>query len=227
MAYAHDLGSCFWGFDPLRGHQHQERNADMLFVDVWEEFYADYDAAYDSFLWEFKKYPSSVSATWPILNPNTVKKVWSDYAKMRFVNNSKAVEKIALQSVRIIAYLQASTEISGHTPLDARRYIKDCYSEEFTDDEWDGFVDFVVDDEEGECRLSDYGLPKLIGLIGELKAANTYEEVLVIVDRMLNVAHQRNDLSKIFIRGGVKSLDDIKYNRVGQSNYIVKYCIIT
>ena len=187
----------------------------MLFVDVWEEFYSDYDAAYDSFLWEFKKLPRPISATWPILNPDIIKKVWSDYAKMGFVNNNKTVEKIALQSVRIIAYLQASTEISGHTPLDARRHIKDCYSEEFTDDEWDKFVDFVVDDEEGEWRLSDYGLPRLMKLIGELGEANTYEEVLVIVDRMLNVAHQRNDLSKIFIRGGVKSLDDIKYNKVG------------
>ena len=72
----------------------------------------------------------------------------------------------------------------------------------------DRFFDYYQDDPEGKFGgfISDYGLQPLEELLAELLRASTPEEKLLIIDRMLNVVHQRSDIADWFVEGGSHAL---------------------
>jgi len=71
-----------------------------------------------------------------------------------------------------------------------------------------GFFDWVGMD----MYTEQMGLVQIITLLNELKDDMSPEEVLVWINRMLDIFHFREDLSKAFIKGGKKSLDEISNN---------------
>ena len=70
------------------------------------------------------------------------------------------------------------------------------------------FFDYYMNDPEGKMGgfISDYGLKPLEELLVELLRATTPEEKLLIIDRMLNVVHQRSDIADWFVEGGSRAL---------------------
>lgn len=62
---------------------------------------------------------------------------------------------------------------------------------------------------DGSDGWSDYGLKPIFNLINQYDEDMTPEQVLVIINKILDVYHQRGDLSSIFIQGGTKSLNQI------------------
>lgn len=62
---------------------------------------------------------------------------------------------------------------------------------------------------DGSDGWSDFGLSPLFSIIDEYSDELEPEKVLVLVNRCLDVYHQRGDLSSIFISGGKLSLDRI------------------
>lgn len=68
-----------------------------------------------------------------------------------------------------------------------------------------GLYDTMVLPDGGDA-YSDYGLDPLFKIISEYNGNNTPEETLVIVNKALDVYHQRSDLAAAFIEGGSKSL---------------------
>ena len=125
---------------------------------------------------------------------------------MGFVRDEAGMDGIARKMIGLVARLDAATEILGHTQIDAREELLEPMGYEFTDEEWGRFQDFLTAPS-GQWRLSDYGMKPLQGLARELAAAKSAEEQLVIVDRMLNVTHQRGDMAENFVEGGKKTLD--------------------
>ena len=114
---------------------------------------------------------------------------------------------IAQQMIETTFKLGANTLLMGHTPSDP--------SEDFeeygitTEEQKEAFYDYATD-EDGTYRLSDYGLKPLEEFAFQLYTqATTPEEQLLIVDKMLNVVHQRSDLSKWYIEGGFTSLNEL------------------
>jgi hypothetical protein len=79
----------------------------------------------------------------------------------------------------------------------------------FTED----FYDWTVD-AEGTDIMSDYGLEPLLKLLHQLRSEEekTPEERLLIIDQMLNVAHQRSDLASWFVVGGSRALNKLAGN---------------
>jgi len=146
---------------------------------------------------------------WPKLKADIVAKIWLEYGKRGSIFNEEGMNKIADQMVTLVARFTVTTELSGHTQSDPREELLSNYEIEFTDDEWDKFLSEFLTDEHGRDLLSDYGLKPLQSLAIKLLKANGVEEKLQIVDRMLNVVHQRNDLAAIFIEGGTKTLTKI------------------
>jgi hypothetical protein len=81
--------------------------------------------------------------------------------------------------------------------------------------DWDNcieFLDEVYNFEEYEPRfsngqpvLSDYGLDPLFKLINIIIHQEKPEEILVTINKILDVAHQRSDLSELFLVGGQAS----------------------
>lgn len=64
----------------------------------------------------------------------------------------------------------------------------------------------------GQYMMSDYGLEPLLKLAHELDEKTTPEEIIVVINKILDVAHQRSDLAELFIEGGSASLTDISNN---------------
>jgi len=73
------------------------------------------------------------------------------------------------------------------------------------------FYDYYQNDPEGKMGgfISDYGLKPLEDLLVELLRASTPEEKLLIIDRMLNVVHQRSDIADWFVEGGSHALGQL------------------
>jgi len=61
----------------------------------------------------------------------------------------------------------------------------------------------------GQYLVSDYGLEPLLKLGVELINEKNSKDILIIINRILDVTHQRSDLAELFIEGGIKSLDYI------------------
>lgn len=62
--------------------------------------------------------------------------------------------------------------------------------------------------EEQSGYISDYGYPQLEKLYPELYNAEG-DDILFVVDKVLNVVHQRSDLATLFVQGGTSTLNQI------------------
>jgi len=64
----------------------------------------------------------------------------------------------------------------------------------------------------GQWVLSDYGLKPLFNLGNQLVNLSNPNEIIVIINRILDVSHQRSDLAELFIEGGSNTLKYISNN---------------
>lgn len=62
---------------------------------------------------------------------------------------------------------------------------------------------------DGSQGLSDYGIEPLFNIMQEFDTVTYAEELIVLVNRCLDVTHQRGDLASAFIEGGSNSLTRI------------------
>lgn len=60
-----------------------------------------------------------------------------------------------------------------------------------------------------QYTISDYGLEPLYKLGLEMIKQDTPEEIIVTINKILDVTHQRGDLAELFIEGGSKTLNYI------------------
>ena len=61
----------------------------------------------------------------------------------------------------------------------------------------------------GQWVLSDFGLEPLMKLGEEIVRQKDPNEIIVTINKILDVSHQRSDLAELFIEGGSRSLDFI------------------
>lgn len=78
---------------------------------------------------------------------------------------------------------------------------------------------------DGTDAWSDYGLDPLWKIIDQYKDDMTPEQVIVLVNKALDVGHQRGDIPSIFITGGSKSLTAITYGGVAEKKKRRTICI--
>ena len=115
--------------------------------------------------------------------------------------------------------LEQLTAIAGHeswAPIDD---FNDVFEEKIGHEvsEWDemsdyldkiGFYDWALLPD-GTEAITDYGLYPLYKLIREFRDNMSAEELLVLINRILDVTHCRGDLASLFIQGGSKALTAI------------------
>jgi hypothetical protein len=182
----------------------------------------DYDAAADFFHRRdeqlidladlLKRSKGRGRVPWKTVPASLLKRVWFQFGKYKRININD-LDKISDQILTNIARLQASTEMMGHTSHDVRPELEDL-GFEFTDKQWDEWMSNYFTDKHGGWMLSDYGLTPLKEIYSQIFNADTPEEKLYAIDKALNVIHQRNDLSSMFVEGGRKTLRDI-FNQGG------------
>ena len=73
----------------------------------------------------------------------------------------------------------------------------------------------------GDISWSDYGLKPLWKIINEYNDNMSAEEVLVLVNRALDVTHWNGDLSSAFIIGGAKTLSKISNESINKKGKII------
>lgn len=172
-----------------------------------DTYYNDYYfPAIDDILAEFRDRNKGDKQTWTVVSFPRVKKIWEDYSRLGIVRDERGMDDIVQQIITNIARLQANTYLAGHESQNPNEDVEN-HGVDLQDFE-DNFADFILD-ETGQWRLSDYGLDKLVKIADELLDAKTAEEKLLLVDKVFNVAHQRNDLPKLFIQGGTRSLNTL------------------
>lgn len=96
-----------------------------------------------------------------------------------------------------------------------QRYNETKNKEYLIDDSFHSVIEYldeVLDMDEyipffsnGQPVLSDYGIEPIFKLIKVLIYEDDPNQILVIINKILDVAHQRSDLPEIFIEGGSKS----------------------
>lgn len=74
--------------------------------------------------------------------------------------------------------------------------------------EKEGFYDWCKLPD-GSDGWSDYGLQPIFKLMGEYNENANPSETLILINRILDIGHQRGDLASAFIEGGSKSCDYI------------------
>lgn len=69
--------------------------------------------------------------------------------------------------------------------------------------------DYTPQFSNGHHVFSDYATKPLLKLGLELEQKNTPEEIIVVINKILDVVHRRSDIAEIFIEGGSKTLNYI------------------
>jgi hypothetical protein len=144
---------------------------------------------------------------WTPYSITRAKKIWRDYMRFGFVRDERGVEDMVENFVDKIVTLDASTTLLGHTPQNPQEIIEG-FELAYFESIHDHLCDYLCD-KDGTHYISDYGLKPLQEIAGKLLDASTVEEKLLLLDRVLNVVHQRSDLSSWFVRGGRAMLDEL------------------
>jgi hypothetical protein len=165
-----------------------------------------------------------------LINPSMYKQALSEFMKYgKFV---KFPTKYIYQWMGIImantAKIHSITAISGHDrwfPIDdfvdyyfmGDYDLWDEYKHEHYNDDYDDICEYLDNNgfydwtklPDGSDAWSDYGLQPLIEICTEYNENMSPEEVIVLINRALDVTHQRGDLASAFIVGGSKTLSEI------------------
>ena len=210
-------------------------NASVRITESTDDWLPYYDSMSEidthSVMYDFL-YGNTEKQQWtPLIQPDMYKKALSEF--VRFGKFVHFPTKYVYQWMGIIldntAKLRANTEWAGHFdfapfPLEELEeaieskpeLFKDAieaYGEPNEDNGYEildsvGFFDWM-NMPDGSDAWSDFGLPALERVIYEYREDMTPEQTIVIINKALDCAHPRGDLSSIFIVGGSKTLSSI------------------
>lgn len=75
---------------------------------------------------------------------------------------------------------------------------------------------------DGSRGYTDFALPELFNIINEYNDSMKPEQVIVLINRILDVTHESGDLPSIFITGGQTTLDKISNSSFAKTNSKIK-----
>ena len=112
------------------------------------------------------------------------------------------------------------TELAGHSRYFPEEDVEEFFERYYEPIDISGFHDWSEKLEElgfydwcvfpdGSDAWSDYGIEPLFNIINEYSPNSSAEDILILINRCLDVAHQRGDMSSGFIQGGKQSCDYI------------------
>jgi len=68
---------------------------------------------------------------------------------------------------------------------------------------------YLTDPKSGHLYISDYGLTPIMTQTSKLYSENDPNKKIILIDSILNIAHQRSDLASWFVQGGSAALSDL------------------
>lgn len=166
----------------------------------YEDFYGRMPDMVDKMIRDWR----ASAPAWPVLSPAKIHRVWDAYAATGSVDDS-ALDEIYTSLRDNVLRLQISNILGDHEAIPGRDLTEDSLSEK----EHETFSSWVVDDSDGNWRISDYGLPQLIDCVAFAHVARYPSEKLRHLDNLLNIVHCRGDLALLFVEGGRKSVNQL------------------
>lgn len=188
-----------------------------------EDYYEKLLNAENSIIYDFfqDKQNGITQKRWRLIKPTQYKKALMEF--MQFGKLMRFPTSVIDDWIDIIltntAELSTITDLVGHSnDFDFYTYcdILDLDVDEYGS--WEKIFDYLdelgfydwAELPDGSDAWSDYGLRPIEELIQKLLTEDkTYEERLVTINRIMDVYHQRGDLSSMFIEGGSKTLSAI------------------
>ena len=200
--------------------------------EIYYEYMEDYGAYY--VLSEFFNNPQGKQNWGVLINPDMYVKALREFTQ--YGKLVKFPSKYVYQWMGIImrntATLEANTDLAGHSmnfPFEEVHDFAEREGVELSDDygecaDWleeKGLYDWMQMPD-GSDAWSDFGIEPLWKIIEEYSEELPPEKVLVLINRALDVAHCRGDLSSIFIQGGRNTLSKIseEIKRSGKKIYL-------
>lgn len=175
-----------------------------------EDFYGGIvGIAYREVIEEFSESKPGDRQAWAVAPYARVKKIWTDFSKTGFVRDSKGIDRIAQLVMNNIAKVYANTRLMDHTQESHGDILADSGDEDLIPRMEYEFPDFATD-ANGQYRLSDYAMDKLMEDAVAIFIAKTDAAKLLAVDTALNRVHQRSDIAGWFIEGGWENLTDLR-----------------
>lgn len=192
-----------------------------------DEYYSEYDNLFREIL-----HLMVIKYNQPIrlkkINPNMYQKALNDFMKFGEITHYPIKYVIEWKNIVIenYMYLDVITMFFGHTSYfdvdtfndvvlntdETGRRVNDWgeMMEYIEENGYDVILDNILPSfSNGHDLISDYGLKPLREIVDELYETNDPNEIIVLINRALDVSHQRSDLSELFIEGGESSLNRI------------------
>jgi len=143
---------------------------------------------------------------WPAVSPRLIHEVWETFVATGHVVDDGRFEKILDGFRDAILHLRISTLLAGHTAHDPVDYFEEHGLR--TSEEAEALFDWM-DSGSPTPPISDYALDPLLDLLVELQMEISPATRLKLADRILNLYHQRGDLSALLVAGGRKTVLDL------------------
>lgn len=175
--------------------------------DATMDYAERYDKQADNLISQIEGSKKGERVRWDRVSAPRLKKIWLDFGRSKVIRDEKGLQRIADSVMDGIARLKAATDLMGHSRVDPAE-VAEALGREWTEETSNKATEFMVD-ERGNWTLSDFALNPLERLYGELHRAETPEQQLYAIDKILNVVHQRSDLAALFVEGGSKTLSEI------------------
>jgi hypothetical protein len=181
--------------------------------EAYSAYFAMHDEAICDIWRQAKKAKDTDRYPWTTISLSRAKKIWRDYSKLGIVRDERGINDLAEEIIDKIVKIDAMTILMGHTPTCPKSLIKELeldYDEE-TDER---MCTFLIDEQSGQWRISDYGLDKLQTIAIKLLMTTVPEERLLLIDQVFNVVHQRSDMASWFVKGGRMALEELSNQEV-------------
>jgi len=162
------------------------------------------------------------------INPNMYQKALNEFMKFGELLHypTKYVEQWKDIIIENYTFLDVITMFFGHTSyFDVDSFNDAVFNTEETGESvsgWSEAMEYIEENKyeevldnilprfsNGHDLISDYGLKPLGKIVEELYAASDPNKIIVLINKALDISHQRSDLSELFIEGGESSLDRI------------------
>lgn len=195
-------------------------------MDIYD-YYEEYDNLFMEILMDMVN-KSTKKHVLRKINPNMYQKALNEFIKygelMRFP--AKYVEQWKNIIIQNFMYLDVITMFFGHsTHFDIDAFNDMVLNTDETGksvSDWNEAMEYMEEqgyDEildnilprfsNGHDLISDYGLEPLRKIVESLYKTDDPNEILVLINKALDISHQRSDLSELFIEGGEASLNRI------------------
>ena len=154
---------------------------------------------------------------WNTVDFSMLKRQWEEYMKWgkvlpRYEKSIEYIEKIFTENILKVTI---NTELAGHEQTDPIEEWMEYFGDDMDEEEKKKMAEYMDQyfgdwiEEGGQMRISDYGLKPLRKLLSQLRNEMDPSKKLPILDKMLNVVHQRSDIASWFVEGGSAALSDL------------------